>query len=75
VAETPPAPDPINIDQTEAARLCGLSSKTLERLSRSGEPLGRFRVGNRVLFHFPTLKAWFSARANSRRPEQDRQPT
>jgi excisionase family DNA binding protein len=54
--------EPINIDQTEAAKRTGLSAKTLERLSNAGERVGRFKVGQRVLFHLATLDAWFRAR-------------
>jgi phage terminase Nu1 subunit (DNA packaging protein) len=63
-------PDPINIDQNEAARLTGLSAKTLERLAKAGEPVGRFRVGNRVLFHLPTLRTWFANRVSVNRTGQ-----
>ena len=55
--------DPLGIDQHEAARLTGLSAKTLGRLADAGEPVGRIKVGRRVLYHVPTLTAWFSARA------------
>lgn len=63
-------PDPINIDQAEAAKLTGLSGKTLERLAKSGEPVGRFRIGTRVLFHLPTLRAWFANRVTVKREGQ-----
>ena len=69
----PPDPSPnatppyaINISQDEAAKRTGLSAKTLERLSKAGERIGRFRVGNRVLFHLDTLNDWFRARASAR---------
>ncbi|HEV3384381.1 MAG TPA: hypothetical protein VG097_06175 [Gemmata sp.] len=57
-------PNPINIDNYEAERLTGLSSKTLERLAKSGEPVGRFKAVARVLFHLESLRTWFANRAN-----------
>jgi len=64
---TPPAAaDAITIDQHEAARLTGLSAKTLERLAGAGEPVGRVKVGRRVLYHRATLAAWLLARAGGR---------
>jgi hypothetical protein len=63
----PATPDPINVDQDQAARRCGLSAKTLERLANAGQPVGRFKVGRRVLFHVPTLDAWFRSRAEQAR--------
>lgn len=63
----PPAPpalaDAIGIDQHEAARLTGLSAKTLGRLADAGEPVGRVKVGRRVVFHLPTLSRWMAGRA------------
>lgn len=58
---------PINVDQDEAAQLTGLSAKTLGRLADAGEPLGRFKIGRRVLFHRETLNAWFKERASAAR--------
>lgn len=63
---TPPAPtdlEPLTIDQRDAAKLTNLSAKTLGRLADAGEPVGRVKVGRRVLYHVPTLSAWLSARA------------
>jgi excisionase family DNA binding protein len=64
---TPPADlDVLAIDQREAARLTGLSAKTLGRLADAGEPVGRFVVGRRVLFHRALLTTWLAARAAGR---------
>ncbi len=46
-----------------AARLTGLSAKTLERRALEGEPVGRMKVGRRVLFHRATLEAWLASKA------------
>ena len=68
LSPAPAVPEPINIDQAEAARLTGVSAKTLERLAKSGEPVGRFRVGNRVLFHLSTLRTWIANRVSINPP-------
>jgi excisionase family DNA binding protein len=62
---TAPAADlePLGLDQDEAARLTGLSAKTLGRLVDAGEPVGRVKVGRRVLYHRAKLAAWLLARA------------
>lgn len=52
----------ISIDQREAARLTGLSAKTLERRAKDGEPVGRIKIGRRVVFHLPTLETWLRSR-------------
>ena len=61
--------DPLTIDQHEAARLTRLSAKTLGRLADAGEPVGRVKIGRRVLYHVPTLSAWLAARAAGRSAE------
>ena len=68
---TPPPTDldPLTIDQHEAARLTRLSAKTLGRLADAGEPVGRVKIGRRVLYHVSTLSAWLSARAAGRSAE------
>ncbi len=74
----PPAPvdtDALAIDQREAARLTGLSAKTLGRLADAGEPVGRAKIGRRVLYHVPTLSAWLSARAAGRAHTPNPTPT
>jgi excisionase family DNA binding protein len=58
--------DTLAIDQDEAARLTGLSAKTLGRLADAGEPVGRVKIGRRVLFHRAKLAAWLLARAEGR---------
>ncbi len=61
----PPATnlDTLAIDQHEAARISGISAKTLGRLADAGEPVGRLKIGRRVLYHSATISAWLAARA------------
>lgn len=65
---TPPSADrdPLAIDQREAAGLTGLSAKTLGRLADAGEPVGRVKIGRRVLYHRAMLAAWLLSRAEGR---------
>lgn len=58
--------EPLAIDQNKAARLTGLSAKTLERLAAAGEPVGRVKIGRRVVFHLATLNAWLRSRVTGR---------
>ena len=51
------------IDQNEAARLTGLSAKTLERHAAAGELVGRVKVGRRVLFVRTMLETWLGSKA------------
>lgn len=60
-----PAAAPLAIGQHEAARLTGLSAKTLGRLADAGEAVGRVKLDRRVLYHLPTLAAWLAARAGA----------
>jgi hypothetical protein len=53
------------VDQEVAAGISGLSSKTLGRLADRGEPVGRIKIGRRVLYHRPTLEAWLQAQADA----------
>ncbi len=58
--------DPLAIDQIDAAKLTGLSAKTLGRLADAGEPVGRVKIGRRVLFHVATLNAWLRSKVETR---------
>lgn len=58
-----PAPsDSPTLSQEDAARFTGLSAKTLERRSAEGEPVGRIKVGRRVLFVRAQLAAWLTSK-------------
>ena len=60
---TNPLLEAVALDGPAAARLSGLSAKTLERRALEGEPLGRIKFGRRVLFHRATLEAWLVSKA------------
>ena len=62
----PKLDEPLALDQNDAARLSGLSAKTLERLAAAGEQVGRIKIGRRVLYHRATLAAWLARKAASR---------
>jgi hypothetical protein len=63
-----PAADQICLDQCEAARISRLSAKTLGRLADAGEPVGRVKIGRRVLYHRGILEAWILSKAAVVRP-------
>ncbi len=52
----------ITVDQLEAERITTLSYKTLERHALAGEPVGRVKVGRRVLFVRAMLEAWIKSK-------------
>ena len=59
----PPVPaDTLTVSQVEAERLSGLSYKTLERHAQAGEPVGRTKIGRRVLFVRKQLEAWINSK-------------
>lgn len=53
----------LTLDQSEAARLTKLSAKTLGRLADAGEPIGRIRIGRRVLYLRSSLEQWLASKA------------
>ncbi len=53
----------ITVDQAEASRLTKLSAKTLGRFADAGEPLGRLKVGRRVLYLRAALESWLVSKA------------
>jgi hypothetical protein len=60
---TPPADERLCVKQEDIAAVAGVSAKTLERLAKKGESVGRLKLGRAVVFHLPTLNAWLTARA------------
>jgi excisionase family DNA binding protein len=52
-----PAPEPLLVSLSEAARLLGVKIYSIRRLVRKGVLLHRV-IGNRWLIHFQTLKAF-----------------
>ena len=59
---TPPTPDAITVDAREAARLAGVSAKTLERCSLAGEATGRVKIGGRVLYVRAAMEKWINSK-------------
>ena len=53
----------ITVDQAEAARLTRLSAKTLGRFADAGEPLGRIKIGRRVLYLRAALERWLVSKS------------
>ena len=60
---TQPPEKAVALSGTAAARLTGVSAKTLARRALKGEPLGRIKIGRRVLYHRVTLEAWLASKA------------
>lgn len=57
--------DRITVDQLEAERITNLSYKTLERHALAGEPVGRVKIGRRVLFVRIVLEAWINSKLST----------
>ena len=62
-AAKPPAPEPATFTQPEAADFTRLSAKTLERHWQAGEPVGRIKIGRRVVYLRSALEAWLISKA------------
>lgn len=56
-----PHPDPILVGMTEAARMIGVSARTLWSMANAGE-LPTVRIRRRVLFNVAALREWVDAR-------------
>jgi hypothetical protein len=56
--------DSIALNGDEAANFTKLSAKTLERLAQSGEPVGRIKIGRRVVFLKGMLESWLASKAS-----------
>lgn len=59
--EEPPTEHGLLIDGKEASRLLGVSEKTLQRMSRSGEVPPLIKIGRAVRWSYPALKSWVGA--------------
>jgi len=46
----------------EAAAFSKLSAKTLERHAEAGEPVGRIKIGRRVVYLKSALEAWLRSK-------------
>ena len=56
--EEPPTEHGLLIDGKEAARLLGVSEKTLQRMSREGDMPPVIKIGRAVRWSYPAIKAW-----------------
>ncbi len=57
---TPPC-EPITLSGPEAAKFSGLSAKMLDRRPAAGQPVGRVKVGRRVVYLKAPLEAWLTS--------------
>lgn len=55
--------DKATFDQRGAAAFTGLSAKSLERLAAAGEPVGRLKIGRRVVYLRAALERWLESKA------------
>ena len=55
----------VALNGPEAAKFSGLSAKTLDRHAEAGEPVGRAKIGRRVVYIRATLVAWLASKTNS----------
>ena len=53
----------ITLTGPEAAKFTSLSAKTLERHWQAGEPVGRIKIGRRVVYLRAALEAWLISKA------------
>jgi excisionase family DNA binding protein len=60
----PPVAPPTGVlllDRRQVAALLNVSLSTVNRLVKSGVLPGRITLGNRVLYHRPTIESWIAA--------------
>lgn len=60
---TPAAAEAVTLSGPEAAKFTNLSAKTLERLAAAGEPVGRIKIGRRVVYLRSALETWLRSKA------------
>ena len=54
----------VALNGPEAAKFTGLSAKTLDRHADAGEPVGRLKIGRRVVYLKAALAAWLASKSN-----------
>jgi excisionase family DNA binding protein len=59
--QTPPMTQPLLVGKTEAARLTGISARSIDRLVSAGKFLPPVRLGGRVLWDRHALENWVAA--------------
>ena len=55
----------VTLTGPEAAGFTKLSAKTLDRHAEAGEPVGRIKIGRRVVYLRAALEAWLTSKANT----------
>lgn len=78
-------PEAVALSNPEAEKFSGLSAKTLDRHAKAGEPVGRAKIGRRVVYIKAALAAWLASKTNTamtttcrrclRRSQRNRRPT
>lgn len=59
-ARTGPSEPPLLVGRVEAARLCGVSPASWDRLSAAGKNPGSLKLGGRVLWRRTDLLRWIA---------------
>jgi len=59
-ARTGPSEPPLLVGRVEAARLCGVSPASWDRLSAAGKNPGALKLGGRVLWRRTDLLRWIA---------------
>ena len=62
------SPQPLAVSESEAARLLGVSARTLFTWRAAGRGPRAVRVGARVLYAVDELRRWLAASAEDMRP-------
>ena len=55
----------VALNGPEAEKFSALSAKTLDRHAKAGEPVGRAKIGRRVVYIKATLAAWLASKTNT----------
>lgn len=55
----------VALNGRQAAKFTGLSAKTLDRHAEAGEPVGRAKIGRRVVYLKSSLAAWIASKTNA----------
>ena len=58
------ASEVVALNGPDAAKFTGLSAKTLGRHAEAGEPVGRVKIGRRVVYLKAALTAWLTSKSN-----------
>ena len=61
----PQALEAVALTGPEAAEFTKLSAKTHERHAEAGEPVGRVKIGRRVVYLRAALEAWLASKVQT----------